>query len=93
MYSEADGHYQYITIKSGEKIRVRNTVAELFATLGRYGGFARVGSSYIINLRHVKNVSSADVCMYNDTKIPIPRGKYNEIKNAFWDFQYEGDED
>ena len=93
MCSEANGHYQYITIKNGGQLRVRNTVAELFATLGKYGGFTRVGSSYIINLRHVKNVSSADVCMYNEIKIPIPRGKYNEIKNAFWDFQYEGGED
>ena len=92
MCSEASGHYQYITLKSGEQIRVRNTVAELFATLGKYGGFARVGSSYIINLRYVKNVSSTDVLLYNDAKIQIPRGKHNEIKNAFWDFHYEGGE-
>ena len=93
MCSESYGHYQYITLKDGKKIRVRNTVAELFATLGKYGGFVRVGSPYIINLRHVKNVSSTDVWLYNDIKIQIPRGKRTEIKNAFWDFQYEGWED
>ena len=91
--SESYGHYQYISLKNGETIRVRNTVAELFATLGRYGGFARVGSSCIINLRHVKNLSSTEVLMYNGAKIQIPRGRYNEIKNAFWDFQYEGGEE
>ena len=93
MCSESYGHYQYITLKNGEKIRVRNTVTELFATLGKYGGFVRVGSSYIINLRHVKNVSSTDVLLYDGAKIQIPRGKHTEIKNAFWDFQYEGGED
>jgi len=93
MYSESYGHYQYITIKDGEKIRVRNTVAELLAALGKYGGFVRVGSPYIINLRHVRNVSSAEVLLYDDVRIQIPRGKYTEIKNAFWDFHYEGGED
>ena len=93
MYSESYGHYQYITLKNGETIRVRNTVAELFAALGKYGGFVRVGSAYIINLRHVKNVSTAEVWLYNDVKIQIPRGKHTEIKNAFWDFKYESGED
>lgn len=93
MCSESYGHYQFITLKNGEKIRVRNSVAELFATLSKYGGFVRVGSPYIINLRHVKNVTSSDVLLYDGTKIQIPRGKYTELKNAFWDFQYEGGED
>ena len=90
----ARGYFSFNeTLKNGEKIRVRNTVVELFATLGKYGGFVRVGSSYIINLRHVKNVSSTDVLLYDGAKIQIPRGKHTEIKNAFWDFQYEGGED
>lgn len=93
MCSEAYRHYQYITLKNAEKIRIRNTVTELFATLGKYGGFIRVGNPYIINLRYVKNVSSTEVCLYNDINIHIPRGRYTEIKNAFWDFQYEGGED
>ena len=93
MCSESYGHYQYITLKNGEKICIRKTVAELFATLSKYGGFVRVGSPYIINLRHVKNVSSTEVWLYNDVKIRIPRGKHTEIKNAFWNFQYEDGDD
>ena len=93
MCSESRGHYQYITLKDNSQIRVRNTVSEMFATLQKYGGFIRVGSSYIINLQYVKNISRTEVLLYNDIYIPIPRGKYSEIKNAFWDFQYEGQED
>ena len=76
-----------------EKIKVRMTVAELFAVLIRNGGFARVGSAYIINLRNIKNVSTSEVHLYNDISIPIPRGKHAELKKAFWDFQCEGEED
>ena len=93
MYSEAHDHYQHVILSSGEAIKVRMTVAELCAILAKYGGFIRVGSPYIINLRQVKNLSRATVLLYNDIEIPIPRGKYSEIKNTFWNFQCEGQED
>ena len=93
MCSEAHDHYQYVTLRGGSQLKVRLTVTELFAVLIKYGGFIRVGSPYIINLRHVKNVSRTDVLLYDNIDIPIPRGKYAEIKNAFWDYQYEGEGD
>ena len=93
MCSEAHDHYQYVTLLGGVQLKVRLTVTELFSMLAKYGGFIRVGSPYIINLRHVKNVSRTDVLLYNGKNIQIPRGKYAEIKNAFWDYQYEGQEE
>ena len=92
MCSEAHDHYQYVTLTDGARLKVRLTVAELFGMLAKHGGFIRVGSPYIINLRHVKNVSRTEVSLYNSISIQIPRGKYAEIKNAFWDYQYEGEE-
>ena len=93
MYSEAHDHYQYMRKDDGEKIKVRMTVTELFTMLSKYGGFVRIGSAYIVNLRHVKNVTPTNVCLYNNYKIQIPRGKFTEIKNTFWNFQCEGQED
>ena len=90
--SEAHDHYQYITMYNGTQIKIRMTVTELFTMLSGYGGFIRIGSAYIINLRHVKNASRTEVRLYNDVSIQIPRGKHAEIKNAFWNFQYEGQE-
>ena len=92
MFTESHGHYQYITLEDGSQLRVRMTVAELLNILLDFGGFVRVGSAYIINLRNIKNVSTAEVNLYNDIKINIPRGKHVEIKKAFWDFQYERQE-
>ena len=93
MCSEAHDHYQYVTLIGGAQIKIRMTVTELLAVLAKYGGFIRVGSPYIINLRHVKNVSRSEVSLYNNIDVQIPRGKYAEIKKAFWDYQYEGQED
>ena len=93
MYSEAHDHYQYMRKDDGEEIKARMTVTELFTMLSKYGGFVRIGSAYIINLRHVKNVTPTNVCLYNNINIHIPRGKFTEIKNTFWNFQCEGQED
>ena len=93
MYSEAHDHYQYVKKDDGEEIKVRMTVTELFTILSKYGGFVRIGSAYIVNLRHVKNVTPTNVCLYSNINIQIPRGKFTEIKNTFWNFQCEGQED
>ena len=93
MCSEAHDHYQYVTMYNGTQIKVRMTVTALFTMLSRYGGFVRIGSSYIVNLRHVKNVTPTTVYLYNNINIQIPRGKFTEIKNTFWNFQCEGQED
>ena len=92
MFSEAQAHYQYVTLEDGKQLRVRMTVTELYTALMKCGGFVRVGSAYIINLRNVKNVSTSEAYLYNNISIPIPRGKHTEIKKAFWDFQSEGQE-
>ena len=89
MYSEAHAHYQYVTLDGGKQLRVRMTVTELYSLLAQNGGFLRVGSAYIINLRNVKKVSTSEVNMYNGVSIPIPRGKHSEIKRSCWDFQCE----
>ena len=93
IYSEAHAHYQHITLMDGSKIRVRMTVADLYAMLAKHNGFVRVGSAYIVNLRNIMNVSTNEVHLTNDVIIPIPRGKHTELKKAFWDFQYDGQED
>ncbi len=93
LYSEAHAHYQYITLEDGAQLRVRMTVAELFAMLMKKGGFVRVGSAYIVNLRNIRNVSTSEVHLYNNITIPIPRGKHTELKKAFWEFQCDGQED
>ena len=90
MYSEAHDHYQHITLNNGGSLKVRMTVSELYSTLAKNGGFVRLGSAYILNLRNIKNLSSSEVLLYNNTTIPIPRGKYAELKKAFWDYQCEG---
>lgn len=89
MYSESHAHYQYIMLENGRQLRSRMTVSDLYAMITEYGGFIRVGSAYIINLRNIKNISTTQLHLYNNISIPIPRGKHGAIRKAFWDYQYE----
>lgn len=93
LYSEAQDHYQYVVLNDGRQIKVRMTVSDLYNVLKKQYGFIRVGSAYIINLRNIKTVTTKEVLIYNGFKIPIPRGKSAEIKNAFWEYQWDRRED
>ena len=89
MYSESHDHHQYIKLDNGQLLKVRTTVSELYAMLAKNGGFFRLGSAYIINLRNIKNLTSSAILLYDNTTIPIPRGKHAELKKVFWNFQCE----
>ncbi len=92
LYTESRSHYQYVNFTCDGQVRSRMTVSELFEQLSQYGGFVRGGSAYIINLNNVKSVSTGEVCFNNNTKLFLPRGAHNPIKEAFWEFQYAGEE-
>jgi hypothetical protein len=83
----------YLRSVPNMKILSPASFAELREMLMDTGGFISVGRAYIINLRNIKNIDTATVRLYHNISIPIPRGKYGEIKKAFWDFQCDRQED
>lgn len=70
-------------LSSGKVLESTGSMDELVRQLAPYGCFLRVHRSYIVNLDYVQNISSRAVTMACLTEIPIPRGKYTEIKDAF----------
>ena len=93
IFTEAHGHYQFLTLSDSSKLRIRMTVTELFEMLENMGDFIRCGSAYIINMRKIKMVTPESIVLINEKIVPIPRGNYSAIKKAFWELQYEGQED
>ena len=62
---------------------------ELSKQLMPYGSFLRPHRSFLVNLEYVQNLSYRAITMSCLTEIPIPRGKYNEIKNAFLEYAFQ----
>lgn len=70
-------------LSSGKVLESTGSLDELSRRLAPLGCFLRPHRSYLIHLGYVQSISYRTVTMSSLTKIPIPRGKYNEIKDAF----------
>ena len=62
---------------------------ELCSDLKPYKNFFRPHRSYLINLEYVQNLSARAITMSCLTEIPIPRGKYNDVKDAFLEYAFQ----
>ena len=49
-------------------------------------GMTMCGSSFIVNLNHVRCFSGTDLVMDDGTLIPVPRRCRAEMKQAYFDF-------
>lgn len=70
-------------LSSGKVLESTGSLDELSRRLAPYGCFLRPHRSYLIHLGYVQSISYRAVTMSSLTEIPIPRGKYSEIKDAF----------
>ena len=61
---------------------------ELQNQLKEYPNFLRVHRSFLINMDYVQGISAKAVSMMNMAEIPLPRGKYSEIKNIYLEYAF-----
>lgn len=79
-------------LTSGKVLESTGSLDELTRQLLPCGGFFRVHRSYIVNLDYVQSISYRAVTMSSMAEIPIPRGKYNEVKEAFFAYAFQNGE-
>ena len=88
-YCEVICRTLYLHFVDGTVLETIGSMDELSRQLTSYGGFIRPHRSYLINLEYVQNIFCRSMTMSCQAEIPIPRGKYNEIKNAFLKYAFE----
>lgn len=71
----------YLT--NGTVLESTGSLDELYRQLAPFGGFLRPHRSYIINLDYVQTLSARSIILSSQAEIPLPRGKHNEVKDAF----------
>ena len=81
------GHYQLISLTDGSELKLRATSDELYSTLKESGYFMRVGSPYIINITHLKELQAHELTLDNGARIPLPKNSYKLIKNEFFEME------
>lgn len=75
-------------LSSGRVLETTGSLDELSRRLAPCGCFLRVHRSYLVHLGYVQSISYRAVTMSSLTEIPIPRGKYNEIKDVFLEYAF-----
>lgn len=87
-YCEVIHRTLFIHMTSGKTLESIGCLDELSKQLMPYGNFFRPHRSYLINLEYVKNLSYRAITMSCLAEIPVPRGKYNEVKSAFLEYAF-----
>ena len=87
-YCEVIHRTLFLHLTSGKVLESIGSLDELYGRLKPYGNFLRPHRSYLVNLEYVQNLSTRAITMSCLTEIPIPRGKYNEVKNAFLEYSF-----
>ena len=88
-YCEVIHRTLFIHMSTGTVLEASGSLDELSKHLEVYDCFLRPHRSYLINLRYVQSISSHTITMSCLTEIPIPRGKYHEIKDAYLEFAFQ----
>lgn len=88
-YCEVIHRTLFIHLTNGKVLESIGSMDDLNNQLTPFGCFIRPHRSYLVNLEYVQNISYRAITMSCLTEIPIPRGKYNEIKNAFLDYAFQ----
>ena len=86
IYSEANNHLQRLYLSDGRTISVRKSSAEFYGLLEEDPRFYKCGSTYIINMDYIVELSSKNVGFSTGAKIPILSRKYTDFKKRYMDY-------
>lgn len=76
-------------LDTGKVLESIGSLDELVMHLSTYPNFYRPHRSYLVNLEFVQNITFRGITMSCLAEIPIPRGKYNEVKDAFLEYAFQ----
>ena len=85
-WAEAQGHHAVLGISDSgniKKVKIANSIGAMQERLPKSNEFVKTHRSYLVNLRHVKNIRRAEILMDDGTVIPLSRRIYKEVNEQF----------
>ena len=89
LYSETDGHTQKLHLTDGKHLEVRITSTELFTLLDTDSRFFKCGSTYIINVGNVGEISKNYILFVTGETIPMMRRQYKDLIDRYTAYALE----
>lgn len=88
-YCEVIGRTLMFHMENGSVLESSGRLDELCEQLAQYRNFFRPHRSFVINMEYIQKLSYKAITMENLMEIPIPHGKYSEIKNLYLEYVFK----
>lgn len=87
-YCEVIGHTLLFHLENGKLLESSGSLDKLCEKLEKYENFLRPHRSFLINMEYIQNISYKAITMTGLTEIPVPHGKYSEIKKLYLEYAF-----
>ena len=87
-YCEVIGRTLLFHLDDGKVLERVGSLDELQGKLAQFDFFLRPHRSYLINMEYIQSISSKAITMVCLAQIPIPHGKYSEIKEIYLEYAF-----
>lgn len=87
-YCEVIGRTLLFHMENGGVLESIGSLDKLYGELTQYKNFLRPHRSFLVNMEYIHNISGRTITMNCQTEIPIPHGKYSEIKNLYLEYVF-----
>ncbi len=90
MYAETDKHMQNIHLSDGIVLRIRMTSIELFDRLSHDKRFYKYGSTYILNLAKIREITARCISLDGNKQLHMQRRQYKPLIDRYTQFSLKG---
>lgn len=88
-YCEVRGRNLLYYLENGTVLEGNGRMERLEEQLVEYGNFLRVHRSFLVNMEFVYHISYRCVIMKSGAEIPVPHGKFTEIRDRYLEYAFE----
>jgi DNA-binding LytR/AlgR family response regulator len=82
-YTEVYGRTLLFHLTGGEVVEMQGTMGRTESELLHDSRFFKPHRSFIVNMDHVSRITGRDIVTFSGNLVPISRGAYKDIKQAF----------
>ncbi|HKL58709.1 MAG TPA: LytTR family DNA-binding domain-containing protein [Sphaerochaeta sp.] len=90
MYVETEKHMQNIHLSDGLVLNIRMTSIELFDKLSHDTRFYKYGSSYILNLGKVREITASCISLDGDKQLHMQRRQFKPLIDRYTQYSLKG---
>lgn len=90
LYAETDKHTQIIHMADTKCVRIRMSSTELYETIAQDERFFKYGSTYILNLEKIQEITARTIVLDNGVQLQMQRRQYKNLTERYTQYSVKG---